>query len=40
MKIAAILLAIALTACGTAPDMSRREAVGITRLAIVLGPHP
>lgn len=36
-----ILLALlVLASCGTAPDMSRREARDITRLAIALGPQP
>ncbi|PWJ93599.1 hypothetical protein C8D77_101278 [Mesorhizobium loti] len=38
--IAAAITMIALAACATAPDMSRREASNITNLAIVMGPHP
>ncbi len=41
MRAAFLLAVLVLTACGTpAPDMSRREAGDITRLAIIMGPHP
>ncbi|MGX9145868.1 hypothetical protein [Mesorhizobium sp. 128a] len=40
IRIVAALVAIALSACASAPDMSNREARDITRLAVVLGPHP
>ncbi|WP_353030774.1 hypothetical protein [Mesorhizobium sp. M0968] len=38
-KIVVALVAIALSACATAPDMSRREARDITDLAVVMEPR-
>ncbi|WP_292683087.1 hypothetical protein [Mesorhizobium sp.] len=40
MRVAFLLAVLALTACASAPDMSRREAGDITRLAVIMAPHP
>lgn len=40
MRLVSLIIAVTLTGCGSTPDMSRHEAHDITRLAIVLEPHP